>query len=249
MSPDDEQSGEPCKQASRGALIVLEGVDRTGKSTQCAKLVEYLQSTGHPAELWAFPDRTTTIGTVINRYLSNTITTTTDVGDGCIHLLFSANRWEKRDKMIETLARGITLVVDRYAFSGVAYTVAKGAPGLNREWCMAPDAGLVAPDAVFFLELNADTARERGGFGEERYEVPAFQQAVMAEFHHMKDMFPSIWYTIDVSGSIDEVHDTLKERVDSVLERERGPLRILWDGTPAPSDVPSDAPSDVPSSV
>lgn len=210
----------------RGALIVLEGVDRAGKTTQCAKLVEYLQSIGRPAELWRFPDRTTTIGTMINNYLSNT----TDVDDGCIHLLFSANRWEKKEKMMETLAKGVTLVVDRYAFSGVAFTAAKGVPGLDREWCMAPDAGLVAPDAVFFLELHADAARERGGFGEERYEVPVFQQAVMKEFHHMKDMFPSTWHTIDASGSIDEVHETLKTRVESVLEGADQPLRFLWDG-------------------
>jgi len=212
----------------RGALIVLEGVDRAGKSTQCAKLVEYLQSIGRPAELWRFPDRTTTIGTMINSYLSNT----TDVDDGCIHLLFSANRWEKREQMMETLAKGVTLVVDRYAFSGVAFTAAKGIPGLNREWCMAPDAGLVAPDAVFFLELNADAARERGGFGEERYEVPVFQQAVMKEFHHMKDMFPTTWHTIDASGSIDEVHDDLKKRVESMLgnQADPGPLEFLWDG-------------------
>ena len=210
----------------RGALIVLEGVDRAGKTTQCAKLVEYLQSIGRPAELWRFPDRTTTIGTMINNYLSNT----TDVDDGCIHLLFSANRWEKKDKMMETLAKGVTLVVDRYAFSGVAFTAAKGVPGLDRDWCMAPDAGLVAPDAVFFLELHADAARERGGFGEERYEVPVFQQAVMKEFHHMKDMFPSTWHTIDASGSIDEVHETLKKRVESVLEEANQPVTFLWDG-------------------
>jgi dTMP kinase len=220
--------GDMTATSRRGALIVLEGVDRAGKSTQCAKLVEHLQSIGRPAELWRFPDRTTTIGTMINSYLSNT----TDVDDGCIHLLFSANRWEKREQMMETLSKGVTLVVDRYAFSGVAFTAAKGIPGLNRDWCMAPDAGLVAPDAVFFLELTADAARERGGFGEERYEVPVFQQAVMKEFHHMKDMFPSTWHTIDASGSIDEVHETLKKRVESVLDEADSakPLKFLWDG-------------------
>ena len=81
--------------ASRGALIVLEGVDRSGKSTQCQKLVDYLNSTDRPAALMRFPDRTTTIGTMINSYLSNA----TDIDDGCIHLLFSANRWEKKKEM------------------------------------------------------------------------------------------------------------------------------------------------------
>lgn len=46
-----------------------------------------------PAELWKFPDRVGTVtGESINSYLSNK----TDVEDGAIHLMFSANRWEKR---------------------------------------------------------------------------------------------------------------------------------------------------------
>lgn len=39
----------------RGALIVLEGVDRAGKSTQGRRLVEALRAGGHPAELLRFP--------------------------------------------------------------------------------------------------------------------------------------------------------------------------------------------------
>lgn len=39
----------------RGALIVLEGVDRAGKSTQSRKLVDALCAEGHRAELLRFP--------------------------------------------------------------------------------------------------------------------------------------------------------------------------------------------------
>lgn len=39
----------------RGALIVLEGVDRAGKTTQCKKLIQALQQSGHPAEMMRFP--------------------------------------------------------------------------------------------------------------------------------------------------------------------------------------------------
>lgn len=44
------------------------------------------------AQLWNFPDRTTAIGQMINSYLASEA----DLDDGTIHLLFSANRWEKR---------------------------------------------------------------------------------------------------------------------------------------------------------
>uniref|UniRef100_A0A668ULH2 dTMP kinase n=1 Tax=Oreochromis aureus TaxID=47969 RepID=A0A668ULH2_OREAU len=105
---------------TRGALIVLEGVDRAGKTTQCSKLVQALQQSGRPAEMMRFPDRTTTIGQLIGAYLENK----SDLEDHTVHLLFSANRWEMVPLMKKKLEQGITLVVDRYAFSGVAFTSA-----------------------------------------------------------------------------------------------------------------------------
>lgn len=77
---------------SRGALVVLEGLDRSGKSSQCSRLVSYLEGQGISAELFRFPDRTTDVGQMISTYLTNT----SQLDDRTIHLLFSANRWEKR---------------------------------------------------------------------------------------------------------------------------------------------------------
>uniref|UniRef100_A0A671VWS9 dTMP kinase n=1 Tax=Sparus aurata TaxID=8175 RepID=A0A671VWS9_SPAAU len=105
----------------RGALIVLEGVDKAGKTTQCKKLVQALQQSGRPAEMMRFPDRSTTIGQLISAYLENK----SDLEDHTVHLLFSANRWELVPLMKRKLEQGISLVVDRYAFSGVAFTSAK----------------------------------------------------------------------------------------------------------------------------
>ncbi len=209
---------------SRGALIVLEGVDRSGKSTQCQKLVDYLNSTGRPATLMRFPDRTTTIGTMINNYLSNA----TDIDDGCIHLLFSANRWEKKREMERKLLEGTTLIVDRYAFSGVAFTAAKGVKGMDRAWCRACDVGLPAPDAVLFLSLSAEEQERRGDFGEERYEKRELQARVREEFDGLKGDYQGRWETIEASGTMDEVFEGLKGRVDAIVGEDKGPLGHLW---------------------
>ena len=40
------------------------------------------------------------------------------------HLLFSLNRWERREDILNELEKGNTVLVDRYAFSGVVYSVA-----------------------------------------------------------------------------------------------------------------------------
>ncbi|XP_031403361.1 thymidylate kinase-like isoform X4 [Punica granatum] len=113
---------------ARGALIVLEGLDRSGKTSQSSRLLSYLEGLGHSAELWRFPDRTTSVGKMISSYLSNE----SQLDDHTIHLLFSANRWEKKSLMEEKLKSGTSLIVDRYSYSGVAFSSAKG---LDIDWC------------------------------------------------------------------------------------------------------------------
>ena len=71
-----------------------------------------------------------------------------------VHLLFSANRWEKVRELRASLDAGTHVFVDRYAFSGVAFSAAK--PGLSLEWCKGPDKGLPQPDLVCFLDVSAD---------------------------------------------------------------------------------------------
>ncbi|XP_022423937.1 thymidylate kinase isoform X2 [Delphinapterus leucas] len=208
----------------RGALIVLEGVDRAGKSTQSRKLVDALCAAGHCAELLRFPERSTEIGKLLSSYLEKK----SEVEDHSVHLLFSANRWEHvlphgwlpeaasrsalflfspvpaacsperlphlglRDAsgrtfrwplIKEKLSQGITLVVDRYAFSGVAFTSAK--ENFSLDWCKQPDVGLPKPDLVVFLQLQLAEAAARGEFGRERYESSPFQQRALQCFQQL----------------------------------------------------------------
>ena len=44
-------------QATRGALIVIEGLDRAGKSTQCERLCQHLEQQGHSVKLLRFPGK------------------------------------------------------------------------------------------------------------------------------------------------------------------------------------------------
>ena len=90
-----------------------------------------------------FPDRTTRIGQDINDYLQNE----TELNDRVIHLLFSANRWEKESEMKKALNAGQHVIIDRYAFSGVAFSAAK--EGMDLEWCRQPDRELPKPGKFF----------------------------------------------------------------------------------------------------
>uniref|UniRef100_A0A3B4VJR7 Thymidylate kinase n=1 Tax=Seriola dumerili TaxID=41447 RepID=A0A3B4VJR7_SERDU len=193
----------------RGALIVLEGVDKAGKTTQCNKLVQALQQSGQSVEMMRFPDRTTIIGQLISAYLEK---------KSPLHLLPS---------MKKKLEQGTTLVVDRYAFSGAAFTSAK--PGFCLDWCKKPDVGLPKPDLVMFLQLSPAQAALRGQFGEERYEIDDFQRTVQQKFDQlMKD--PSVnWQEIDASQSIEDVHrEITTHSLNTINTAQNLPLGELW---------------------
>ena len=93
-----------------------------------------------------FPDRTTEIGKAINGYLQNT----SELDDHVIHLLFTANRWEKVSELKAALERGQHVIVDRYSFSGIAFSSAKD--GMSLEWCRQPERGLPKP-GKFTIQL------------------------------------------------------------------------------------------------
>jgi dTMP kinase len=145
--------------ARRGAFIVFEGVDRCGKTTQVGLLVKHLMSLGLAAMAMNFPDRTTMVGQLINQYLQSK----QDLDDRSIHLLFSANRWEVAPTLQETLESGTSVVCDRYAYSGVAFSAAKDSLEDKLDWCKSCDIGLPAPDAIIFLDLSQEQAEQRGG--------------------------------------------------------------------------------------
>ncbi|KAK2180361.1 hypothetical protein NP493_446g01022 [Ridgeia piscesae] len=208
---------------SRGALIVFEGCDRSGKSTQCKKLVEALNNDGIKAKLWRFPDRDTAIGVMISRYLEQKC----ELEDHAIHLLFTANRWEAVPRMMELLSSGTTLVVDRYAYSGVAFSSAK--QGLDMSWCKQPEVGLPKPDAVLFLQLTPEAASERADYGKERYEQPEFQDRVADNYKLMTD---DTWKMIDASQTIDELHTVVRAVALEVIEKAKGQdIGQLWTST------------------
>lgn len=61
---------------------------------------------------------------MINNYLAQK----SELDDRAIHLLFSANRWEAKQSIVACLESGKSVVCDRYAFSGIAYSYAKVRP-------------------------------------------------------------------------------------------------------------------------
>lgn len=207
----------------RGLLILVEGLDRTGKSTQVSILLDKLKPN---AELVKFPERTTPIGQLINKYL---VDQSFQLPDQSIHLLFSANRWELFQSLQNTLLSGKHVIMDRYVYSGIAYSLAKDINGMDFDWCLQSDKGLIKPDLLFFLSNEdwADTS-SREGFGQERYESLAFQDKVKDQFYYVLERLENYpegtndnrLQVLNVTNqSIDQVSATIWEIVTRKLER------------------------------
>ncbi|KAG7810018.1 hypothetical protein KL924_002286 [Ogataea haglerorum] len=205
---------------TRGVLVCIEGLDRTGKTTQTTRLLEKLDKDGVDATLIKFPERTTPIGRTINTYLTDTAF---ELSDQSAHLLFSANRWELAEKIRSLLEDGKTVVLDRYVYSGVAYSSAKGLPF---DWCLSPDIGLPKPDIVLFMKFKQEENVTREGFGEERYEVAEFQQKVKTQFEKFQN--EDNWRTIYVDNkSIEEVGEMIWTEYKVTASRRREALQYF----------------------
>lgn len=132
------------------------------------------------------------------------------LSDQAAHLLFSANRWELSESIKTKLRKGTTIILDRYVYSGVAYTAAKN---IDRTWALSPDIGLPKPDLTIFLNLNNNS--DRSGFGDERYEVKEFQLKVKHQFELFFN--ESNWETIVVDGKDIQQVET---EIWSVIEKK-----------------------------
>ena len=126
-----------------------------------------------------------------------------------------------------TLAAGTTIICDRYAYSGLAFSVAKKT-GLSYEWCLHPDIGLPAPDIAFFLDVAPEVARTRGGFGEERYEKEELQAAVRQVFRQIGSDVQERWEVVDANRTQGEVEDELWAKVEPLANGLQGELKTMW---------------------
>eukprot|EP01055_Gregarina_sp_Pseudo9_P005380 Gregarina_sp_Pseudo_9__5379@NODE_651_length_2424_cov_636_447799_g614_i0_p2_GENE_NODE_651_length_2424_cov_636_447799_g614_i0NODE_651_length_2424_cov_636_447799_g614_i0_p2_ORF_typecomplete_len233_score19_87Thymidylate_kin/PF02223_17/1_8e40KTI12/PF08433_10/0_64KTI12/PF08433_10/94AAA_33/PF13671_6/0_19APS_kinase/PF01583_20/0_82APS_kinase/PF01583_20/1_1e03_NODE_651_length_2424_cov_636_447799_g614_i025699 len=221
----------------RGLFVVFEGLDKCGKTTQSELLTKCLQESLGGADRVVkiqFPDRQTRVGAILDSYLKGE---DTDIDPHAAHLLFSANRWEWHNRLRNLLDSGITVICDRYAHSGVAYSV--GALRFDPAWCLSPDKGLIAPDVVYYLSVpdNCTLLEERKDLKpRECYELSGIQQKVKAEFDKFEVLSrkanDNIWLKINALDSKENIAAAIEKDLQKRMEAPRESIRVLWDWSP-----------------
>jgi len=201
------------KSLKKGVLIVLEGIDGAGKSTQAELLAQRLRQEGYPVARFREPTRGKWGRHIKKKALEPDSLTPTEELD-----LFVKDRRENVRRNLRPALRAKKVVIlDRYYFSTMAYQGAKGIdPGLVRRINekFAPPA-----DMVFVLDIGArrGLARIAGRKSRDKlFERERYLGRVRAIFRSLQGRK---FVQVDASRPAAEVFDPISARALSYLER------------------------------
>jgi dTMP kinase len=231
-----------------GKLIVIEGTDGVGRSTQIALLKEWLEQKGH-AVLDTGLSRSGLVGKGIKRakegHTLGRITLTlfygTDFSDRLEH------------EIVPALRAGFVVLTDRYIYSLIARAIVRG---LDPEWVRKVYSFAIKPDAVFYLKIGVDDLIPRvvftRGFDywesgmdvyttEDMYEsFRRYQTSMLEQFDHLAEEYK--FKVIDATPEPRKIFEKLRAGITKVLEGESHRVAPAHDAvtiaTPASSVVP-----------
>lgn len=149
----------------RGALVVIEGIDGSGKGTQAELLHASAKREGVQLDRLSFPRYGQTVfSLLIAQYLNGKFGTIDTVPARCSALLFAGDRFESRALLEAMIGDTDLVVLDRYVASNVAYhaaRVARHQQASFRDWLYGLEYGafgMPLPDQHIFLDVPADLA-------------------------------------------------------------------------------------------
>ena len=226
-------------------LVVLEGLDGAGKSTQVKKLRTYLEELFGSLEYIHFPRYDAPVyGDLISRFLRGDFGSNETVHPQLVALLFAEDRHGAAPQIKSILQNGGNVLLDRYVYSNIAYQCAKvksseDAAGL-REWIFNTEYGnfeLPRPDLNIFLDVpigfvELKLKSQRGGAdrdylegGQDIHEADIeFQKRVRDLYREQCEIDPK-FIRIDCSDEFGEmlppgaIFAKIKEVVDSAINK------------------------------
>jgi dTMP kinase len=179
----------------KGKIIVFEGIDKAGKTTQ-AKLLE--KKLGSKCVRIDFPDYSTPIGKEIKQFLDGK----RDYADEVKMMLLSANRWEKKGEIEKIVSEGTIVIMNRYCQSNLVYGISKG---LKLDWLLSLDKGLPKADLVIVIDIRPKTLVSRSKNVVDTFEKDLeLIRRVKKNYRILANKFN--WRTVEGEKSVDEVH-------------------------------------------
>ncbi len=218
----------------RGKLIVVEGIDGSGKSTQIDLLYKWLQTQGKSVYFSEWNSSTLVKSTTKMGKKEKMFTPTTF---SLMQATDFADRWE--NQILPMLKAGVIVLADRYAFTAFARDVARGvAPDWVRNlYSFAPQ-----PDLALYFRVPVEIAVERilSGRAELKYyeagmdlglsdskttSFRLFQQSIIAQYDEMTSEFGFV--VIDGTEVVQKQQKQVRQIVRKIL--------LGWEGMPNPN--------------
>ncbi|MFU8825881.1 MAG: dTMP kinase [Brevefilum sp.] len=225
------------KNDTPGKLIIVEGIDGSGKSTQIDLLYKWLRAQGHSVYFSEWNSSGLVKSTTKRAKKRKSFTPTTFSLLQCTDF---ADRWENR--ILPLLKAGVIVLADRYAYTAFGRDVARG---VDRAWVRNLYSFAMQPDVALFFRVPLDVAIQRitsaranlkyyeAGMdlklSESRIEsFELFQARILEEYDRMVDEFGLT--VIDGTLTVQAQQRLMREIVKQELKG--------WKGLPIPEGIP-----------
>jgi dTMP kinase len=207
-----------------GRLIVLEGTDGVGRSTQVALLHEWLEANGYAVAQTGLA-RSSLVGPGLTRAKQGHT-----LGDITLNLFYATDFADRLEKeILPALRAGFVCLTDRYIYSVIARAMVRG---VDYGWLRELFGFAIVPDAVFYLEADLDHLIPRvlvgEGFdywesgmdvlrGDDIFEnYRSYQTKLLAQFRQIGKEYKFI--TVDANKSVQEIFSDLRRRLKPILK-------------------------------
>lgn len=207
-----------------GRLIVVEGADGSGRSTQIRMLVEWLESNGH-STIQVGLKRSTLVSEELDRAQDGNILSHTTLS-----LFYATDFADQLENIIlPALRAGQMVLADRYIYTLMARDIVRG---MDEEWLKNLYGMALVPDAVFYLNVAPEELVQRAfakyssldywesgmdlGLARDIFDSFLKYQALMAQqFKRLQRIYD--FHIIDGYRGVDEINAELRKKVDAVL--------------------------------
>lgn len=219
-------------------LIVIEGIDGSGKGTQAQQLTERLSAAGRRVRLLSFPRyRETLFGHAIGDFLNGRFGQLEEVHPFLAAVLYAADRFESKSVLSDALQHSDVVVCDRYVPSNLAHQGAK-LDGAEREELMRTIEriefevfGLPRPSQVVLLDVPVEIAQRNIAAKKPRNyteKTADLQEADSGYLQRVRDVYLQLaavnsnWQKVESvhaseQRSIAQIGDEIFDRVQSAL--------------------------------
>ena len=185
-------------------FIVIEGIDGAGCETQAKNLAKMLQEVGKTVSLIKYPDYDRNVGKLIKEFLYQNKDLTAEQ-----QFLLYTLQFVMDSQMIAKKRQNEIVIADRYFTTTLCYQTLEGID-LQMALDFAKNFKIELPDAVYYLNVNSDTAiKRKGGEDKEknrREKDFEFIRRTYAQYETLvKNQVWAKWVDIDGNKSIEEV--------------------------------------------